>query len=82
MSIDDEEFATLVSELSAYLAKRPNAADTFEGVLQWWIKKQRFEASANAVQLALDKLVSEGVLQKNHIVGGEIIYTNIRSKRE
>lgn len=40
-----------------YLAEHPNAADTADGILQWWMLKQSISDEEKVVEQALDSLV-------------------------
>jgi hypothetical protein len=42
----------VAQEISTYIDKRPNAAETVEGVTNWWISRQRFAESAAVVESA------------------------------
>jgi|ERR1051326_3258450 hypothetical protein len=46
----------------AYLAERPDAQDTLEGVAQWWLPKQAVKSNTVQVEEALAKLVDEGLV--------------------
>ena len=70
---DDETIKSFAQEISRYIAKRPNAAETVEGVSKWWLARQRFEDSIEIVQLALDYLVDRDVLIKRS-VGNKTLY--------
>jgi hypothetical protein len=61
-----------------YLAKRPNASDTAEGVAQWWLGAEGLHAAAHTVQLALDRLVREGLLTAKKRIDGTILFVRAR----
>ena len=52
-------------EVLAYLAKNPDAQDTLEGVVYWWLLEERIKDRTVKVQEALDELVSEGLVVKH-----------------
>jgi hypothetical protein len=42
-----------------YLDERPEAADTADGIRQWWLRQEGVERSPADVQAALDRLVEQ-----------------------
>ncbi len=71
---DEPDLARLSDEILCYLRAHPQAADTVDGIVGWWLPRQRYDEAVDRVQHALDKLVASGdgtVLyadpaQKNH----------------
>ena len=49
-------------EILAYLAKNPDAQDTLEGVIEWWLLEQRIEKQMKKVKCAIDELVADGLV--------------------
>ena len=47
-------------EIVEYLHAHPAAADTVEGIVNWWLPLQRYENAKTAIQKALHELVQEG----------------------
>ena len=45
-----------------YLAENPQAADTVEGILQWWLLERTIVEEQQAVERALDRLVELGLI--------------------
>ena len=60
--------------IGRYLAARPQASDTAEGVTKWWLVRQRYQDSLQVVELALDLLVEMGELEKVPTAGGKFLY--------
>lgn len=58
----------------AYLAQHPDAADTLDGVVNWWLPKQRYETERRRIAEALDHLVERGQLCCGHLPGGTVLY--------
>ncbi len=44
----------------SYLVENPDARDTLEGIVQWWVLQQRIKEGMAEVRMALDKLVDKG----------------------
>lgn len=52
-------------DILAYLRAHPSAADTADGIADWWLPRPLIEAgNAAAIQLALDDLVSRGIVDE------------------
>ena len=71
-TVRDEELARLIL---GYLREHPGAADTLEGITKWWVMRQRISESTEAVQRALEKLVSEGLIARRRTVDGQSSYS-------
>jgi hypothetical protein len=57
-----------------YLHDHPNAADTLDGIVQWWIPQQRYENSRTYIECVLVRLVAAGLLTREHLPGGIELY--------
>jgi hypothetical protein len=69
-----QDMTTVAQQIRDYLENHPNAADSLEGVVGWWLTRQRYEESKEDVQEALDHLVIQGdVLRRD--VGGRVVYS-------
>jgi hypothetical protein len=47
----------LSDDVLAYLAEHPDAQDTLEGIVEWWLMEQRIVNQTARVREALDELV-------------------------
>jgi len=45
-----------------YLTQNPNAADTVEGILEWWLPRQSMAEEQKVVERALDYLVERNLI--------------------
>ena len=50
------------NEILAYLIDHPNARDTLDGIIEWWLLKQHIKFQTTRVQQAVSELVAEGLL--------------------
>ena len=71
----DTDVSKVADEIIRYLDAHENAADTLEGVAQWWISRQRIQEALEQVQKALDFLCEEGIVKATPVVGGKILYS-------
>lgn len=74
MEDDDDRVAKIAEDILHYLVKHPNAADTFEGISQWWLARIRIEEAASEVRRALDRLVQGGVVVEDTLPSGQSLY--------
>jgi Fe2+ or Zn2+ uptake regulation protein len=61
-------------EITRYMQAHPNAADTAEGVLRWWLERGEFALAVDHVREALDWLVDEGHVVRRTLQSGAVIY--------
>ena len=76
MSERDIDIHAIADEIRRYLNAHPDAADSRDGVLRWWLTRQRIEESADAVQRALEYLVSQRTITRKELRDGTIVYAN------
>lgn len=62
------------ARILAYLERHPLAADTVRGITDWWLREQGAHVSENIVAEALDSLVSQGQVERQEAVGGEVLF--------
>ena len=66
----------IAAEIRAYLDANPRAAETVDGIVQWWLLRQRFEDAWDQVERALDHLSEEGLVIKKTGPSGETVYSS------
>lgn len=49
-------------EILGYLADHPEAQDTVEGIMEWWLLEQRIKIATTEVRVALEQLVAKELL--------------------
>jgi hypothetical protein len=54
----------VAQELLGYLARHPDAQDTLEGILEWWLLEEKIRRRAFEVREALAELVRDGLLRE------------------
>ena len=65
---------TLIEAIEAHLATHPLAADSAEGVTNWWLATHGVVASLQEVETALAMLVRIGRLRRVQLVDGNTLY--------
>ena len=61
-------------EIVEYLRRHPEAADTVDGILDWWLPAQRNENARNEIQHALREFVEQGLIEEVALGDGHQLY--------
>ena len=69
-----DDIVEIARQIERYLAVHPNAADSLEGILRWWLTRQRYEDSAQQVRQALERLLQQGTITTRVLSGGKTLY--------
>lgn len=81
MSSDQQQSGNAQREaILRYLAACPNAADTLNGVVEWWIPLQRYHDDYDMIANVLEELFNEGLIEKQVLPDKKIIYKAIQDK--
>ncbi len=60
--------------IAAWLARHPLAADTEDGIVQWWLPEMGVDVSLIEARLALQTLAAQGRIQCRPLPGGILIW--------
>ena len=60
-------------EILAYLSAHPQASDSLEGIVSWWLPA-RFAAARDVVQDSLDRLVAQRLVERTRLADGSVVY--------
>jgi hypothetical protein len=74
MPDEDERARTIAQEVETYLARHPEAADSIDGIIRWWLPRLRLEEAIAELERALDLLVARGVMTKRQLPDGRWLY--------
>ena len=58
----------------AYLVENPDAGDTLDGIVEWWLLNQRIRFETQSVSQALAKLVADGLIVEQRGPDSRVIY--------
>ncbi len=72
--------ARIAAEIVDYVRVHDNAADTLDGITDWWITRQRIHEQRRRVEQALAHLCSEGLLAKKVLPDGSVLYRATKGK--
>ena len=76
------EKSHIVHEILTYLVDHPDAKDTLEGIVQWWLLERRIQNAIAKVKEALAELVAQGLVLENEGRDSRIHYRINRRKHE
>jgi hypothetical protein len=72
--------APIFYEILAYFADHPQAQDTVEGIVEWWLLEQRITQATTQVKTALTQLEAEGLVIPRKGTDGRVYYRLNRQK--
>ena len=70
----DDQGCPLADKVLAYLVQHPQARDTTEGIVEWWLLEQRIQCAIADVEAALSDLVRKDFLITHQCSDGRISY--------
>jgi hypothetical protein len=70
-----DKLGPLSKVILRYLDAHSDAADTAEGISQWWVARQRYQDSKDAVERALAELVQQNLVKRTTLADGTVIYS-------
>jgi hypothetical protein len=71
--------ARVRSAILGYLDRHANAADTREGIIDWWLPIEQRALDRAVIEQALEMLVAEGLLTGTRLVDGTVLYRRARA---
>lgn len=69
-----EDDGEIERSLLGYLRGHPQAADTLDGIVEWWLPLQRYETARLRIERTLERLVADGTLRRDLLRDGAILY--------
>jgi hypothetical protein len=84
MSMQPEQpgHSDIARQILAYLVEHPQARDTLEGILHWWLLEQQIKRWTPQVQEAIVELVAQGWLRESKGRDGQVHYRVNRRKAQ
>ena len=62
-------------EILRYLREHPEAKDTLEGIMVWWLPERAMKYGPPQVRASLALLVAYGYLKKRTLADGHVLYS-------
>jgi len=69
-------------QILAYLHANPDAQDTLEGIVEWWLLDQNIKRQSERVKQALAQLTERGLIVARMGTDSRVHYGVDRSKRD
>ena len=76
----DPHLRCIIEEIEKYLSEHPKAADTLEGITEWWLLRLRYKVSSVMVQQALEYLASTSAVEINTNLNGNKVYSSKKTE--
>lgn len=70
----DEKREKISEMILSYLQRYPDAGDTLEGIMKWWIGFEKIESSIQDVVDVLENLIQQREISMHNTVDGTTIY--------
>lgn len=70
----------IAKEIATYLKRHPQAADTPEGIRDWWLSSR--PSSLEEVKRALEYLVRRGLVEKYPLANGQVLFRRPKLRQE
>ena len=74
--------ADMAHQILAYLHANPDAQDTLEGIIEWWLLDQNIKRQSERVKQALAQLTERGLIVARMGTDSRVHYGVDRSKRD
>lgn len=71
----EEAGTEIETAVIGYLREHPDAADTLDGIVDWWLPRQRYDMARSRIEHALCDLVGRGLLRRRRLPGGVELYS-------
>jgi hypothetical protein len=81
MQPDQKEQRDVYYFILSYLTHHPDAGDTFDGIMEWWLLEQRIRFEMRNVFEAVASLVAEGLILE-HVGPGSLVTYRVNRTRE
>ncbi len=76
------EKSQISHEILAYLVEHPEARDTLEGILEWWLLERKIKRQKDQVKEALAELIAKGLVLEHKGGNSQTQYSINQSKYE
>jgi hypothetical protein len=64
----------IADEIARYLQDHPEAADSLDGIRQWWLPRLRLQEASAQIEEALQELLDRGVIGRQVMPDGTVLY--------
>jgi hypothetical protein len=79
---DDMKKKEIARQVLSYLNENPDATDTLEGILQWWLLDRKIKYQIGLVKSAVDELVEQQLIFEDKTEDSRTRYLVNKKKSE
>ncbi len=69
-----QQKSEIARKILAYLTEHPDAQDTLEGIMDWWLVERNIKDQTLLVREVLRNLIEEGLIVEHEVQGSRAIY--------
>jgi len=70
------ELNEVVDAILRYLDRYPDAADTVDGICEWWLPIG-WRVEAHRVEAALERLLAQGLVRRRENADRHVVYSSV-----
>lgn len=82
MQLDQKEQRDVCYFILSYLTEHPDAGDTFDGIMEWWLLEQRIRFEMRNVFDAVARLLAEGLILEHVGPDSRVTYRVNRTREQ
>jgi len=82
MQSDQKEQREVSYFILSYLTRHPDAGDTFDGIVEWWLLEQRIKFETRNVSEAVARLVAEDLILEHIGADSRVTYRVNRTREQ
>lgn len=82
MEPDQKEQRDVCYFILSYLTQHPDAGDTFDGIMEWWLLEQKIRFEMRNVFEAVARLVAEGLILEHVGSDSRVTYRVNRTREQ
>lgn len=82
MLLDQKEQRDVCYFILSYLTEHPDAGDTFDGIMEWWLLEQRIRFEMRNVFDAVARLLAEGLILEHVGPDSRVTYRVNRTREQ
>ena len=80
--MSEASVAKIARAIADYVGNNPQAQDTLEGIIQWWLPEVEHKPRVAVIKQALDELVAGGLITAHKAKDTQILYRAARGPTE
>ncbi|TXI19273.1 MAG: hypothetical protein E6Q62_04570 [Nitrosomonas sp.] len=80
METDESSNANIRKEILQYMQTHPDAADSLNGIVNWWLSNKYNAEDMKKVEYVLEQLINDGLVKKVALIDKTIIYKRCKKK--